>query len=146
MVYVLPPPNPFHWGFFAVAAAASDVKRSDVLIFSEDPLAAALMGAAVELVGYAPAFPTDGDSPRDALRRSRPRLVLVDCEHETACTASFFGPALMTGARVLLVGSPRARRDPVAVAEQFGLRTLSLPADLDVIAHVLRAELEAAGR
>ena len=122
------------------------MKRSEVLIFSEDPLAAALIGAAVELVGYAPAFPTGGGSARDALLRSRPRLVLVDCEHETACTPGFFGPALMTGARVLLVGSRRAGRDPVAVGEQFGLRALSLPADLDAIAHLLRAELEAAGR
>ncbi|MDQ3950360.1 MAG: hypothetical protein M3282_08430, partial [Gemmatimonadota bacterium] len=85
------------------------MKRSAVLIFSEDPLAAALIGAAAELVGFAPTFPTHAESPRDALLRERPRLVLVDCDHEAACSPSFFGPVLMTGARVMLIASRRTR-------------------------------------
>jgi hypothetical protein len=122
------------------------VKRSAVLIFSEDPLAAALIGAAVELVGFKPAFPTNGEAARDALLRVRPRLVLVDCDHDAACAPSFFGPALMTGARLLLVGSPRADRDAAGLAQRFGLRALTLPADADAIATLLRAELELGGR
>jgi hypothetical protein len=133
-------------GFFVVVAAAPDVKRSVVLIFSEDPLAAALIGAAVELVGFEPAFPTDGELPRDALLRERPGLVLVDCDHDAACAPSFFGPAQMTGARVMLVGSRRTRRDAADVASRFGLRAITLPADLHTVADLLRAELEAAGR
>ena len=116
--------------------------RSAVLIFSEDPLAAALIGAAVELIGFAPAFATDGASPRGALIRVRPRLVLVDCAHEGACGPSFIGPALMTGARVVLLGSRHSRRDPRALAASFGVRALTLPADVDAIAGLLRAELE----
>jgi hypothetical protein len=116
------------------------------LIFSEDPLAAALIGAAVELVGFEPTFPTDAESPRDALLRERPRLVLVDCDHDAACGPSFFGPVLMTGARVLLVGSRRTRRDASEIAARFGLRAVRLPANLETIADLLRAELEAAGR
>jgi hypothetical protein len=122
------------------------VTRSAVLIFSEDPLAAAVIGAAVELVGFEPAFPSKGEPPRDALRRRKPRLVLVDCDHETACGPSFFGPVLMTGARVLLVASGRTRRDAAAIAVRFGLRAITMPAELDEIAELLRAELEAAGR
>jgi hypothetical protein len=130
-----------------VVAAAQDVTRSAVLIFSEDPLAAALLGAAVELVvGLEPTFPTDGEPPRGALLRERPRLVLVDCDHEAACGPNFFGPVLMTGARVLLVGSRRTRRDAAELAARFGVRAITLPADLDTIADLLRAELEAAGR
>jgi hypothetical protein len=116
------------------------------LIFSEDPLAAALIGAAVNLVGVEPTFPANGEPPRDALRRERPGLVLVDCDHEGACSPTFFGPALMTGARVLLVGSRRTRRQAADVAARFGLRAITLPADLASIADLLRAELEAAGR
>jgi hypothetical protein len=116
------------------------------LIFSEDPLAAALLGAAAELVGLRPAFPTDGDPPRDALLRVRPSVVLVECDHKGACAPSFIGPALMTGARVVLTGSRRSRRQPDSLAASFGLRAITLPADLDAIAQVLRAELEAAGR
>lgn len=122
------------------------MKRSVVLIFSEDPLAAALIGAAVELAGFEPTFPTDGEPPRDALLRQRPGLVLVDCDHEAACRPSFFGPVLMTGARLMLVGSHRARRDATEVASRLGLRAVTLPADLEGLATLLRAELEAAGR
>jgi hypothetical protein len=122
------------------------VKRSAVLIFSEDPLTAALIGAAVDLVGFEPAFPADGEPPRDALLRERPRLVLVDCDHEAACGPNFFGPVLMTGARVMLVGSRRTRRDATALASRFGLHAITLPADVATIANLLRAELEAAGR
>jgi hypothetical protein len=146
MVYVLPPVSTFHWGSFVGVAAAPDVKRSVVLIFSEDPLAAALIGAAVELVGFEPTFPAYGEPPRDALLRERPGLVLVDCDHEAACGPSFFGPVLMTGARVLLVGSRRTRRDATEVATRFGLRAITVPAELGTMADILRAELEAAGR
>jgi hypothetical protein len=117
-----------------------------VLIFSEDPLAAALIGAAVELVGFAPAFPIDEEPPRDALMRVRPRLVLVDCDHDAASGPSFFGPVLMTGARVVLLSSRRTRRDAAAIAVRFGLRAITMPTDLDEIAELLRAELEAAER
>ncbi len=146
MVYVLPPFPLTHLGAFAVAAAAPDVKRSVVLIFSEDPLAAALLGAAVELVGFQPAFPTDAEPPRDALLRVRPGVVLVDCDHERACGPSFFGPALMTGARIVLFGSRRSRRDAAGVADRFSLRSVTLPADLAAIAELLRVDLEARGR
>ena len=121
------------------------MKRSAVLIFSEDPLAAALIGAAVELIGFTPAFATDGEPARRALLRVRPRLVLVDCDHEGACGPELVGPALMTAARVVLVGSRRSRRDPRALAESFGLRAVILPVGLDDMAELLRAELEAAG-
>jgi hypothetical protein len=145
MVYVLPPQSVVGLGALAVAAAAPDVKRSVVLIFSEDPLAAALIGAAVELAGLAPTFPMAREVPRDALRRLKPGLVLVDPDHGDACAPDFLGPALMTGARVLLVGSGRTRRDTAAVAAQFGLRSLSMPLDVQSIAGLLRRELEAGG-
>lgn len=115
------------------------------MIFSEDPLAAALIAAGVELVGFVPTFPDDGEGPRDSLRRARPRLILVDCDHSTACVASFFGPAVMTGARVLIVGSRRATRNATALAKQFNLHAIMLPTDVPKLGDVLRAELEGAG-
>jgi hypothetical protein len=129
-----------------VVAAAPDVIRSAVLIFSEDPLAAALIGAAVELVGFEPVYPLNRESPREALLRKRPPLVLVDCDHDAACRPSFFGPALMTGARVILLSARRAQRDPASIATHFGLRAIRMPADLESIAAVLTTELEATGR
>ena len=116
------------------------------MIFSEDPLAAALLGAAVELAGFEPAFPLSGESPREALLRKRPPLVLVECDHEAACRPGFFGPALMTGARVVLLSGRRTRQPAEPIAARFGLRTLRMPADLASIAALLETELEAAGR
>lgn len=140
------PPQPLWYGGGVVVAAAPDVIRSAVLIFSEDPLAAALLGAAVELVGFEPTFPLGAESPREALLRKRPPLVLVDCKDEGACHPSFLGPALMTGARVLLLCGRRTRRDAAPIAARFGLRTIEMPTDLSTIARLLEAELEAAGR
>lgn len=133
-------------GGFVVATAAPDVLRSAVLIFSEDPLTAALIGAAVELTGFEPAYPMERESPREALLRTRPPLVLVECNHVDAGRPSFFGPALMTGARVVLVSSSRSGRDPGLIATRFGLSVIRLPATLESIAVVLETELESAKR
>jgi hypothetical protein len=76
------------------------------------------------------------------LLRLRPRLVLADGNHDGACAPDFLGPARMTGARVLLFESARTRRDTSGVAARFGLRSISLPADADTIARLVRSELE----
>lgn len=109
-----------------------------VLIFSTDPLAAALLGAAAELAGVTPCFAAHGETPRDALLRTRPAIALVDCDHEQACTESFFGPALMAGARVVIFSSSRSHRRLEPIAEEFGVRTITLPIDVGTLARVLR--------
>jgi hypothetical protein len=113
------------------------VTRHDVLLLSADPLASALVGAAVELAGHAPRFPRAGESARDALRRVRPRAVLVDCDHE-ACSEGFIGPALMTGARVQLFRSRRTQRDASDVARRMGLSIVEFPMEPDALTAFLR--------
>jgi hypothetical protein len=114
------------------------VSRHDVLLFSGDPLASALLGAAVELAGHVPRFPQAGETPRAALRRLRPRAVLIDCDHDEACSDAFIGPALMTGARVQLFHSHRTRRDASDVARRLGLPIAELPMEPDALATLLR--------
>jgi hypothetical protein len=116
------------------------VSGQAALIFSADPLAAALLGALVELAGHTPCFPAPGEAARAALRRIRPRVALVDCDHDEACSDAFIGPALMTGAAVLLIRAQRTRHDPSALAERLSLPVLELPAQQDA----LMRELEAA--
>jgi DNA-binding NtrC family response regulator len=108
-----------------------------VLILSSDLLAAALLGAAVELAGYQPAFSKTGEPPRAALLRLRPHLVLVDCDHEDACTEGFVGPALMTGARVLICRSRRSVRDVSDLARRMQVTFLDLPFEGDRLAKIL---------
>ena len=119
-----------------------DVSRHDVLILSADPLAAALLGAAVELAGHAALFPLPGEGGRASLLRLRPRVVLVDCDHDEGCSEEFIGPALMTGARVQLFSARRTRRDASSLARGLGLTVVRLPmehADFTTLLHELSA-------
>ncbi len=109
----------------------------DVLVFSSDPLAAALLGAAVELAGHLPHFMRVGETARAALMRVRPRLVMVDCDHEEACSDEFVGPALMTDARVLLFRSARSLRDMGEFAERMQLRIVDMPTEHGDLTRIL---------
>ena len=118
------------------------MRRSGVLVLSTDPLAAALIGAAAELTGFAPAFPLEKESPRDALLRARPRVVLVDCDHDGACTEAFFGPALMAGASIAVFSSSLSRAALEPIAAEFGVRAFRLPIDVQALGRLL-AEIAA---
>jgi hypothetical protein len=109
-----------------------------VLICTTDPLAAALLAAAVALDGQDPSFPEADEPARSALLRLRPALVLMDCDFPEACGDSFVGPALMLDVRIVLLRSPRSRMDPSAIAANRGLEVLFLPSDQDALADLLR--------
>ncbi len=112
---------------------------SDILIIGTDPLSGALLGAAVELAGYVPLFPREGESAREALRRTKPCAVLVDCDDEESCGDSFFGPAMMLGVAVAVFTSSRSTRALEPIARQFAVRTFSLPIDIAELKSVLDA-------
>ena len=118
-----------------------DATRAPVLVISSDPLAAALVGAAIELAGHAPRFPHAEEVPRAALLRVRPRLVVIDCDHEDACSESFIGPALMTGSRVLLVRSRRTRRDVSELSRRLELRVVEMPMEHEPLTRLLHQML-----
>ena len=114
------------------------MSRHDVLILSPDVLAAALLGAAVEFAGHQPHFQGAQERARDALLRVRPRLVVVDCSHDHACAESFVGPALMTGAQLVLFDSSRHGERGVTAARRLGLDVVHLPDDHDVLVRRLQ--------
>lgn len=101
-------------------------------------MAAALVGAAIETAGIPVRFPHAAEAPREALRRVRPALILVDCRRSDACGAEFLAPAIMTGATVAVFG---ARRDATAVANaarRFGVRAICLPGDEEALVDLAR--------
>lgn len=108
-----------------------------VLVLSADPLASALIGAAIELAGHVPRFPQSEEAPRSALLRVRPRLVMIDCDHPGGCSDAFIGPALMTGSRVLLFKSRRSRRDVSELTERLGVRVMDMPMEHETITQLL---------
>jgi DNA-binding NtrC family response regulator len=112
---------------------------SEILIVATDPLAGALLGAAVELAGYAPVFPREGESAREALRRSKPCAVLVDCDSDDACGEAFFGPAMMMGASIAIFTSSRSRRALQPIADEYGVRVFDLPIDFAELKALLDA-------
>jgi len=122
----------------AASSNDGDVSQHPVLIFSTDPLAAALLGALVELAGHAPQFQREDEAARGALMRVRPRLVLIDCDHEETCAEAFVGPALMTGAQVMLYRSRRTRQQSREFAGRLGLRVMELPADQEKLTQFLQ--------
>ena len=105
------------------------VSRNAVLIFSSDSLAAALLAAAVELAGFLPHFSAAGETARNAVRRVRPGVVLIDCDHEETCSEEFIGPALMMKCRLVLFRSRATKRDVSEFAPRLGLRVLEMPQD-----------------
>ena len=113
------------------------MSRHPVLVLSSDPLAGALLGAAIELAGHAPRFPQPEEAARAALLRVRPRLVVIDCDHEDGCSDAFIGPALMTGSGVLLFKSRRTRRDVGELNGRLGLRVMDMPMEHESLAQVL---------
>jgi hypothetical protein len=112
--------------------------REAVLVFSCDALGGALLGAAVELGGHRPYFAAAEETARSALMRVRPRLVLIDCDHEEACSEEFVGPALMTGARVLLIRSGRTVRDMTDFATRLSVRIVDMAAEHGAFLQILR--------
>lgn len=100
------------------------------------------MGAAAELAGHAPHFPQQEEGARTALLRVRPDLVLIDCDHEDACSESFIGPALMTGAKVQLYRSRRTQRDGRAFARRLGLSVAALPMEHDPLSFFMNELLD----
>jgi hypothetical protein len=107
-------------------------------VYSSDALAAALLGAAIELAGHEPHFPQPREPARTALLRVRPRLVVIDCDHEEACSDGFIGPALMTGSQVLLFRSRRTRRDIGDLPERLGVTVAVLPTEHETLTRLLK--------
>jgi DNA-binding response OmpR family regulator len=126
---------------FEIAKPYDDVSRHAVLVLSSDALAAALLGAAVELAGHVPHFARQGEPARSALLRVRPKLVLIDCDHEESCTDEFVGPALMTGGKVLIFRSRRTEHDRTEFAERLSLRVVDMPLDHTALTTLLEETL-----
>ena len=74
--------------------------------------------------------------------RIRPRLVLIDCDHEESCSEEFVGPALMTGARVLLIRSVRTVRDMTDFATRLSVRIVDMATEHAAFPEILRTLID----
>ena len=112
-------------------------RAAAALILSPDPLAGALLGAAVEVAGFRAEFARPDESLRASLTRVKPSHVLIDCDDQNSRHEAALGRALMTGARLFFFGSARATNDLAAVASRYQARLVALPGDIDRLHDIL---------
>lgn len=112
---------------------------------SSDALAGALLGAAIELVGFRVVF-TGGQEPvPDAIRKHKPLVVLVDATLAVAADPASLGPALMTGAGVVYFGTATRLNDLKAYSVTATAAQLALPDELDRLPLILSTVVSRAG-
>ncbi|MEX2152920.1 MAG: hypothetical protein WD825_06235 [Gemmatimonadaceae bacterium] len=113
-----------------------------VLILSSDAVAAALLGALVETLGYLVRFYHPPELPDDALRREKPSVAMVDCDDVTVLNDELLGRAKMRGIAVVMFGSADALRRVRQVAIDHELDTLIMPASLNALDETIRKAVE----
>lgn len=118
--------------------ATSEQRQPLVLILSDDPLAAALLGGLVETLGYPVQFRQPVESPEDSLRRLRARICLVDCADPLSCREEFFGRATMRGVCVVIFGTREVLDRVRDLAAAHQIETLLMPPDIEELEAVLQ--------
>lgn len=77
-----------------------------VLILAREELISALLGLFVESTGHTPIFAKVGEGIPEAVRRLRPSVVIVDCDHRD-CKEDLMHAAKDVGARLILYSASR---------------------------------------
>lgn len=109
-------------------------ERAPILILADDVMAATLLGALIETLGYAVQFGRPFENANDAMRRTRPSVCVLDADHGGAASDETLGHAAMRGIAAILIGTQKALDRNRALIEKHGIVTLglpALPADLD---------------
>ena len=109
-----------------------------VLILSSDAVAAALLGALLESLGYLVRFYHPPEVPDAALKRERPSVVMVDCDDPTVMKDELFGRARMRGISVVIFGSSDALNRVQRLVTEHALDGIIMPASLDALDESLR--------
>lgn len=116
-----------------------DRRAHAIAIVSDDALLAALIGGAVELLGYRASFPRAGEPSIDAIRRTKPIAVLIDARHPDAADETLLGRGTMSGARFVFFGHESELVPVRPVATRHRITLLDLPRELPELARILAA-------
>jgi DNA-binding NtrC family response regulator len=116
-----------------------------ILILSGDAVAAALVGALVETLGYRVTFVGLPEAVDESMRRTHPRVCLVDCVDPAMCDSAILGHARMRGISVVIFGTSQALDRVGALVSEHAIETLRMPADASAIDDTLKRALKKAG-
>jgi hypothetical protein len=109
-----------------------------ILVLSDEPVIAALIGMFVELTGRQPVFADAEETPADALTRLRPLAVIViDVDVDAARSDLFFAVAARKQVRVVVFGSGARTRGIGEIAAQRNIPWFILPPELDRLRTIL---------
>ena len=99
-----------------------------VLILAREEVVAALLGLMVELRGLEPIYLGMADIAEDTIGRERPKVVVVDCDHQD-CTDSLLAAVRDSGAKPILFSPFRIENEVRRVAARHGVESFTLPTD-----------------
>jgi len=116
-----------------------------ILIRSADAVAAALLGALVETLGYPVHFARAAENADQSIRRARPRVLLIDCADADDCNREVFGRATMRGVSVVMFGTTDALRGVREMVHEHKLDTLLMPPDPGQLRDTLERAMKKAG-
>lgn len=121
------------------------MKDNTILILSADAVAAALLGALIETLGYPVRFARPPEPTDATIRRVRPRVCLLDCDDPGACNDEVLGRATMRGISVVIFGTSIALERVRALALEHNIDMLLVPPDPVQLGETLARALKKAG-
>jgi DNA-binding NtrC family response regulator len=116
-----------------------------ILILSGDIVAAALLGALIETLGYSIRFAHAAEAPEDSMRRVRPKVCLIDCDDPSSYNDEVVGRASMRGISVVIFGTRQAIERVRALAAEHDIDMLLVPPDPALLDETLRRAMLKAG-
>lgn len=116
-----------------------------VLILSADAVAAALLGALAETLGYPVRFGRATEDVDQSIRRARPRVLLIDCADLAACNQEVLGRAAMRGVTVVIFGTTNVLGRVRNLVHEHQLDTLLMPVDPAALRDTLQRAMKKAG-
>lgn len=116
-----------------------------ILILSADVVAAALLGALIETLGYPVRFAHPPETAENSIRRVRPKVCLIDCDEPESCNAEIFGRAAMRRISVVIFGTRQALDAVEEIARAHDIQMLLMPPDADDVASTIKEALRRAG-
>lgn len=109
-----------------------------VLILAREEVVAALLGMLVEIKGLQPTFLGSAEPAEEAILRDRPRAVIIDCDHPD-CGDNLLEIIRIAGALPILFSPSRMQPELRSVADRHGLKSFTLPTDVDTFGKILEA-------
>jgi hypothetical protein len=108
-----------------------------VLILAREEIVAALLGLMVELQGLDPIYLAKAEIAEELIRRARPEVVVVDCDHQD-CTDSLLAAVREVGAKPILFSPFRFAGEVKRVAGRHGVEYFTLPTEPETFGKMLR--------